>query len=532
MIKKGCILFLIIVFAQSNFAQKKKTNAEGDKAKAKQLFANHNFIQAMDEYQLLLADDTNNITFKHNLAVCYLNTNIDKLKAISYLEAVTATPKCDFNAWYDLGRAYQYAYRFEDAITAFNKFITLCKGKDINYIPAKRQLEMCDNAIALIKNPINVSFENLTNEVNTSGADFNPYVNADETFMVYTSKRQNNSGNTIDYDGMNTSDIFYVEYEGKWGKSKRLPPVINSQGSEDCTNMTADGSSIVIHVDNVKTMADVIISEIKGKTFQRPILPGEMVNSLKDETAACLSPDKQTMIFASNRDGGIGAKDLYICKRLASGDWTNPVNLGENINTIYDENYPYITPDGETLYFCSVGHNSMGGYDIFKATWDKQNNTFSEAVNIGYPINTPDDERTISFTKSGRYAYTSAFRKDGNGDMDLYRIVFKDVQAAYTVLKGNVSFSDAQASDTSDNSMKNLHNVKIIIKDKKTDAVYGKYIPNTISDNFVIILTAGTYSMHIEAPEYTEQDIDIAIPEREAQQRELIKNITLIKNTH
>ena len=528
--KRIYIILLILFISASIFAQRKKLVVEADKGKAKELFTSQNYRQAIDEYLLLLYDDTANITYKHNIAICYLNTNIDKLKAIPYLESITSQPKCDINAWYDLGRAYQYAFRFEDAIKTYNKFISINKGKDINYIPAKRQLEMCNNAIELIKNPINITFENLTNEINSAGADFNPYINSEETFMVFNSKRVGNTGNTLDYDGLNTTDIFYCEFDTKWGKAKRLPAVINSMLSEDCTNMTADETSIIIHVDNEKTLSDIIISEVKGKTFQRPTLPGDMVNSVKDETAACLSPDKQTMIFASNRDGGFGAKDLYICKRLASGDWTTPVNLGDKINTIYDENYPYISPDGETLYFCSVGHNSMGGYDVFKAKWNKQDNTFSEPINIGYPFNTPDDERTVSFTKSGRYAYTSAFRSDGIGDMDLYRVIFNDVPAAYTVFKGNIAFSDVTSSDSTEDKMKTLHNVKITVKEKKTEAVYGMYAPNSYTNNYVVVIIPGVYVMHIEAPGYATQDIDISIPERETQQREIVKNITLIKN--
>ncbi len=530
--KKICALLFIILVSLGLQAQKKKNTIEGDKGRAKELFNNLNFRQALDEYLLLLADDTSNITYKHNIAVCYLNTNIDKFKAIPYLEYITSLPKCDLNAWYDLGRAYQYDYRFEDAKKAYAKFISLSKGKDINYIPAKRQMEMCDNAVALVKNPLDVSFEALSNEINSAGADYNPYVNADETFLIFTSKRQGNTGNFLDFDGLNTADIFFSEFDSKWTKAKRLPPVINTSMSEDCTNLTADGANIVVHFDAEKTMSDIIIADVKGKTFQRPVLPGDMVNSVKDETAACLSPDKQTLIFASNRDGGIGAKDLYICKRLASGDWTNPINLGNKINTIYDENYPYISPDGEYLYFCSVGHNSMGGYDIFKSKWNKKDNTFSEPVNIGYPINTPDDERTISFTKSGRYAYTSAFRKGGAGEMDLYRVIFNNVAPDYVVVKGNISLSDVVNDSTASDKMKKLYNIKLTVTNKKTDAIVGNYAPNSITNNYIIIINPGAYSVHIDAPGYTSQDIELSIPEREITQKEIIKNITLIKITH
>ena len=132
--KRIYIILLILFVSTSLFAQRKKLVAEADKAKAKELFTSQNYRQAIDEYLLLLYDDTANITYKHNIAICYLNTNIDKQKAIPYLESITSQPKCDINAWYDLGRAYQYAYRFEDAIKAYNKFISINKGKDLSLI--------------------------------------------------------------------------------------------------------------------------------------------------------------------------------------------------------------------------------------------------------------------------------------------------------------------------------------------------------------------------------------------------------------
>ncbi len=358
MFKRYLVYVLILAFPSIIFAQKNKV-VLGDKDFAKELYDNRNYKKAIDEYLILLKTDSTNVTYKHNLALCYLNLNIEKDKTLKLLETVTKQPKCDPNAWYDLAFANQRLMRFDDAINYYRKFIELVKNKDKNYIPATRQIEICENAKVLIKKPINVSIEFLGNEINSITPDFKPYISADEKFLVFTSKRRGNIGNLIDFDGFNTSDIFSCNFNnGKWEKPKRLPATINTTFSEDCTGLTADGSTIVIHYDSDKTMGDILISSFKGKSFMRPLDAGSEINSNKDEQAACLSPDKQTMFFSSNREGGMGAKDLYYSRKLPSGEWTKPVNLGLNINTEYDENYPYIAPDGETLYFCSVGQTA------------------------------------------------------------------------------------------------------------------------------------------------------------------------------
>ncbi len=529
MLKKTFIFIFILSFSFSGYTQKKTAlSLQGDKNLAKEYFDNQNFKFALDEYMALLKTDSTNVNFLHNAAVCILNQVCDRKKSIAFLNKVVNQPKFDPNAWYDLGRAYQYNYQFDEAITAYNKFIAAAK-KDINYIPALRQIEMCENAKMLMLKPLNVSFENLGNEINSSAPDYNPYVSADESFMVFSSKRNGNIGNLIDNEGFNTSDIFAAENNGSWSKPKRLAPVINSPISDDCTGLTPDGISMCIRYDNNKMLGDIMVSELKGKSFLRPMNASEVINTSAEESAACLSPDKQTMFFSSNRDGGIGGKDLYYTKRLPSGEWSQAVNLGSDINGVYDENFPCIAPDGETLYFCSYGHNSMGGYDIFKSKWDKETYTFTEPENMGYPINTPEDETTISFTKSGRYAYIAAFRNEGFGDKDIYRIIFNDIAPAFTVLSGKI----ITENDTLDEKSKLIlnENIRITVFDKKSNTLIGKYAPNKVTNKFVIVLNPGAYILKFEAKAYNIFETEISIADKEQEFTEITKDITLTKST-
>lgn len=549
MFNRITFLSILLFLSFSVFSQKKTSSSNiGDKNIAKQYFENQNYKLALDEYLLLLKADSNNSVYQYNTAICILNCNVDKQKSINLLEKVVKQSKFDQNAFYFLGRAYQLNNKFDEAISAFEKYESSVK-KDLNYIPAKRQMEMCDNAKELMAKPLNVKIENLGGEINSNSPDYNPYISEDENFMIFSSKRAGNLGNLIDIEGYNTSDIFSSENNGSWTKPKRLPPVINSPLSDDCSGLTADGITMSIRYDNNKMLGDIMFSELKGKSFLRPMNASAVINTNFEESAACLSPDKQTMYFSSNREGGIGGKDLYYSKRLPSGDWSQAVNMGSSINTEYDEDFPYVAPDGESIYFCSTGHNSMGGFDIFSTKLDKETITFSDAINIGYPINTPEDEKTISFTKSGRFAYFSAFRKDGFGDKDIYKIIFNDIEASQTAIVGIINFGETivteqtetpeENSDMAETTTKTTkpaidpinYNTKITAFDKKTKAIIGKYAPNKQSYRFVLLLNPGNYILKFEANGFKTLETEINIPNKEQNFTEINKDITLNKST-
>jgi hypothetical protein len=165
------------------------------------------------------------------------------------------------------------------------------------------------------------------------------------------------------------------------------------------------------------------------------------------------------------------------------------------------------------LYFCSVGHNSIGGYDIFKSKWDKNNMTFSEPENLGYPINTPNDERTISFTKSGRYAYTTYFNPQTK-ERDIYRIIFNNVEKQYAVLKGEIIKNDS-LENTEEKPKNNFNNNYIITVYDSKNKVYGKYVPNKNTMKYLIILTPDNYNIKLTENSKIISEFNIQIADRE-----------------
>ena len=219
------------------------------------------------------------------------------------------------------------------------------------------------------------------------------------------------------------------------------------------------------------------------------------------------------MFFASNRRGGFGGTDIYVCKKIGPNKWSEPLNAGADLNTIYDEDFPNCSPDGKTLYFSSKGHTSMGGYDIFKSTMDEEYKLFSKPKNIGYPINTTDDDMNFRISKNGKYGYIASSNAGGQGDFDIYRVTFNDVESDYSVVIGEFKLKETEHLNFSD--------IFISITDNINKELIGNYIPNPSNGRFVIILPPGKYQMNVEIPGYNTISKMIEIFDKSSYQAEI-----------
>ncbi len=563
-------LLLCLLWQGAAFAQK-SYEASGDKKIAEEFFMFGDYVTALKEYQYLYALDSTNPDYLYPLGICYLNTNIDKAKSIPFLEKVVVQKDYDYEAMYQLGMAYQVTYRFEEAIECYEKFKILAKGGDRNYIPVGRCIEMCNNAIELVKTPVNVAFENVGSHINSPFPDYGPFINKHETVMYFSSKRPGNVGGLIDYDGYYTSDVFMSENKyGEWAKSKRLAPTLNTPLVEDIAGLSADASQLFVYVDNLNAKLQTQVSLKKGKSFQELRPMGPNINASNNgANAVTITPDKKILFFSSAKDGGQGGSDIYMSRLLPTGQWGPAENVGKTINTQYDEDFPYLTPDGKTFYFASAGHNSMGGLDIFRCDWNREKNTFSEPENIGYPINTPDDNTTICFSGSGRYAYISALRnEDTYGNLDIYRLIFKDIKAGLTTVKAILTEKDSvnvfavfrkdvkkdfdSLSLITDSTYLTTHKlpeslvqsyrkrlndarqklingpeVKIQVFNAANMALEGTYKPNPETGKFIVILSPGKYVININCEGFQEYKETIIIEDRETPVKEIARSFLL-----
>jgi outer membrane protein OmpA-like peptidoglycan-associated protein len=219
-------------------------------------------------------------------------------------------------------------------------------------------------------------------------------------------------------------------------------------------------------------------------------IPG-MVNSSYAEASISISPNGKVLFFSSNRPGGIGNNnfDIYFCTLDENGDWTRPRNLGPAINTEYDEDGPFIDYDGKTLYFSSKGHEGMGGYDIFRTVYDSTSATWSQPENLGYPINSPDDDVYYVSTKKGKTAYYASVREDGMGYTDIYLITeIKDAPKKDPIVAKPIERTPEEPTDkpepTTPSAQALMFNVTVI--DGETGAPMDAKISLRSADNLMM----------------------------------------------
>jgi hypothetical protein len=207
-------------------------------------------------------------------------------------------------------------------------------------------------------------------------------------------------------------------------------------------------------------------------------------------------------------------------RKLPNGAWGPAQNMGADINTAFDEDFPNITNDGKALYFSSNGHTSMGGADIFKAEMNEATHQFANPKNVGYPINTTEDNFNFRLSNNGRFGYMAAVREGGLGDLDIYRVTFNDVEPQYSVVKGNVVSADSTQK-------LNYADVFISVTNSKTQEMVGNYLPNQNTGKYVMVLAPGNYEVSIEANGFQAVTENIAILDKGSYKFEISKDIKL-----
>ena len=305
--------------------------------------------------------------------------------------------------------------------------------------------------------------------------------------------RPGGSSEVKDDQGNYYEDIYYSEkVNNKWSKPSLAIGDLNTEKSNSALFLSADGEKMLTSMVNTDVNKGPIGRGIyesahNGMSWRKPRIIGNKVNSDYWETTASLDLYENILFFVSDREGGYGGRDIWMVKKLPYGNWTEPQNLGEPINTEYDEESPFLHPDGKTLYFSSVGHKSMGGFDIFKSTLN-ENITWSNPVNIGYPINTVGDDLFFMPSVSGNHAYFSSYRDEGKGDYDIYELsLLSEEESHLSVYKGVVKSQNQVV----------LKDFTITVKNEKSFSNYENYHPNDSTGHFVFVLQSG-HDYHIE----------------------------------
>jgi hypothetical protein len=380
------------------------------------------YNEALALYQNVYNNGYDNAYINHRIGECYLQIPGQKGKSIPYLEKacenVSITIKegsiketrAPLRTIFYLAIAYQTNGELDKAIETFTKFKDRLAEENIYNIDyVERQIESCETAKNLIDIPLNISEENIGDLVNDQFPNIRPVISEDENSMVYISKRKF-------YDA-----IFYSTKEnGKWLTPINITPDLNSDGNYYSCHLSCDGKILILLKDE-NYNKDIYISYIKNKKWSVPKKLNRNINTKSQETFASISKDKKTLYFVSDRKGGFGGTDIYKSELdELTQDWGKAVNLGPVINTAFNEENPIVCENESTIYFSSQGHYNMGGFDIFHS--QKTDNGWTNPENLGYPLNTTDDNISFFPIKNGSQLYMAKFDKNGFGKEDIIKI--------------------------------------------------------------------------------------------------------------
>jgi len=536
------VLLLTLLFAfnsQLSSAQDDKTGKIGYKMKmseARHQYLNGNVRGGLLVYRELLKEFTNDPMVNFRIGECYFDLKNWELAVEYFQNTKNIDDKIAPELYYKLGQAYHRNNQLNEAKEALTTFQSNAKPKTKKEFDASKLLTQVDYAVKMTASPVKVDIINLGKNINSRGGDYAPSISADGKVMIFTSRRSDTKGGGVDKAGdyKYFEDIYISEWDSTnetWGRALPIEGKLNTEGHDASLSISPDGKQIYIYRnDGSLYIGDIFVSKKRSSgNWGNPKPLDKPINSSYFESSACLSADGNKLYFVSEREqkkhGAQGKGDIYVVEKISKSTWGEPKNLGPVINTSQDEISVFIHPDGKTLFFSSKGHLSMGGYDIFMSKM-QEDETWSKPENLGYPINTIDDDVHFILSTDGKIAHYSTVLANGLGERDIYKIDLSN----YDLLKGvqvNLSIVEGVIESQLDGER---INAEVIFKNGE-----GSVVGKTIADedgNYFITLPGNTkYEVAISAEGYTSKSLEIDLPLGKTTTHILNQNIQLELST-
>jgi len=476
---RQCLFLLItlLLLSISGYCQTDKLTKKGDNA-----FEQKSYFEALKLYEQALAENKQDAYLNWRVAQCYLLT-APKTKSLFYAnEAIKNSPKPTPEICFTFAQALHLNHQFDRAIEYYKKSDPSNKNK--KYI--SKLIGECNNGKFYVGNPEDYKITNAGAQINTEYPEYLPYITADRFKLFFTSRRPGSTGGKKEYDGLLFEDIYISNNKGgAWDAPYNPGAPLNSDVHDACVGLSDDGQTMFVYKS--VNGGDVYTSELKGKRWTKP--EPVAFNSEFFETCVTISSDERTLMFV--RKVMDGSRDIYMCSRTAGGAWSKPRKV-ENINTEWDEDAPFLHPDGKTLYFSSKGHSSMGGYDIFKS--EKTATGWGPPKNMGYPLNTALDDVYFILSADGKIGFYSSEKEGGYGKTDIYsiRMPVDEKEPELALLKGVIK--DAAGKPVQ---------AEITITDNVTKETVAKLHSNEATGEYLLALPAGkNYGIAIEKQGY------------------------------
>lgn len=489
--RKLIILILLIgnfIVAKSQEGSTQDWTSDDQKTfeAATELFNKRYYESAYEKYVSLEKNHSDDLFLKFVRGVCAVYINNKHKEAEKLLLEVKKNNSNAENIDYYLALLFHKSYRFDKAIELTNGLLSNPNLTKEDRVDLERIAFFSKNGKNEIQYPFETFIESMGQLINTEYAEYAPVISPDEESIIFTYRGKGSMGGLVDSknkpdpNGDYNEDIFISKkVNGVWQKAEGITE-LNTIGNDAAVAMSPDGKLLFIFKSEGDN-GDIYVSKREGgKYLSAEKLPGE-VNTEYWEGSVSLSTDQQKLYFSSNRPGGFGGNDLYVATKKEDGTWGNVKNLGSKINTEYDEDAPFISPDSRTLIFSSEGHNSIGDFDLFTSNLDLNDGTWKAAKNLGYPVNTTDDDLFYVLSADGKRGYFSSGREGGKGDQDLYVVepALASKKSYITTIKGKVT----------ENQLPFETEILVgVVGDTKN---YGAYKSGSASGNYVVNLPTG-----------------------------------------
>ncbi len=508
---------VLLLFAGQATAQSKSTLED----QGYDALNSHQYIKAYEIFDKLHSRYPKEIDYEFKLGICCLNYAEKKDRAIEIFKDMKAKYKTLEVEVY-LGKAYHRNYKFDEAINTLKPLVDIlgksARKEDKALLDDVTLTIMnCENGKYLMQNKIFADIKNIGPPVNSNEVEGVPIITADESQLIYTYIGNRSMGGKLNtslqsdpINGVFLSDIFVSTRDAsdtKWNKPEPMK-TLNTISYDAAIAISPSGQTLFTFLSNSNNPGDITVSKLVGNEYTTPVALNGNINTVDYWEGSCsISADGKYLYFASERpegpngDKAYGGRDIWVSENI-DGDWGPAVNMGPNINTVYDDDAPFIHPDGITLFFSSKGHQSIGGYDIMFSL--KEGNEWTKPKSMGIPLNTTEDDSYYVINSKGDKGYFSSDR-NGNGALgqqDIYMVTpgILGEKPVVALIKGTV-YGDDRAMEA-----------KIeVIKTAQKENI-GPFTANNKTGKYLMALSPGyVYRIKVSAEGYDfiEEDLDI-----------------------
>ncbi len=532
-----------VAFKKSNFKEDKaglkaalSLIEQGDewleKGKAKVLamqYAGDDYKESLQYYLAAQDFNPNSSDLNRKLGHAYLYTNEPYKAKVFLVKSLELNTEPDPFLYFFLGKAYQLEQDFEAAERNYLKFGTEVHSKVLELYKKlnRKHIQECKSGAEIFAIKRRLWVDNVK-ELNTEVDEVAPCITADGSEIILSSNRTGNM------------DIYTAERQRRKWKNIRGIEELNTEGDDVASSLAYDGQRILLF-KTIEGQNDIFETQLQGTTWTEPKLKmSKVVNTGFNETFASYDPQDIKVYYVT--DGGHGG-DLDIIfsgkKDQEEKFWGKGQSAGHEVNSAFHEGSVYMAPDGQSMYFCSQGHSSMGGYDVFVSYRDDRG-LWGKPINLGYPINSPYDELYFSISANGKDAYFASNRSGGAGGMDIYKATFwgtpkkplvasednliasitnpiEDTYVPQTVTVEKKSSLTVFKGNVLDGIMETPIAAEIKIFDNATGEVYTIMHSNSATGKFLLSLPSGlNYGISVEADGYLFHSENFNLPKGSA----------------